>query len=39
MGLGVLAPVLYGIQQLRIEACQAGQVLKASTSSVLRLLA
>ena len=27
MGLGVFAPVLYGVQQLRIEACQAGQVL------------
>jgi hypothetical protein len=39
MGLALLAPVLEWVQELRIEACQAGQVLKASTSSVFRLFA
>jgi hypothetical protein len=39
MSLALFAPVLERVQELRIEACQAGQVLKASISSVLRLLA
>src|SRR5688572_12609852 len=39
VSLALFAPVLEGVQQLRIEARQAGQVLKASTSSVFRLLA
>ena len=38
MGLGVVASVLERVQELRIEACQASEVLKASISSVLRLL-
>jgi hypothetical protein len=38
MGLGVVASVLERVQELRIEACQASQILKASISSVLRLL-
>jgi hypothetical protein len=39
MSLGVLTAVLEWVQELRIEACQASEVLKASISSVLRLLA
>jgi hypothetical protein len=39
VGLGVFAAVLEWVQQLRIQTRQAIQVLKASTSSVLRLLA
>jgi len=26
MGLGIFAPVLYRVQELRIEACKASQV-------------
>ena len=37
VGMGVFAPVPDRVEQLRIEASQAGQVLKASISSVLRL--
>jgi hypothetical protein len=37
MGLGVLAAVFERVKQFGIEARQAGQALKASTSSVLRL--
>jgi hypothetical protein len=39
VGLALFAPVLERVKQPRIEARQAGQVLKASTSSVFRLLA
>jgi hypothetical protein len=38
VSLGILTAVLERVEQLRIEACQASQVLKASISSVLRLL-
>jgi hypothetical protein len=39
MGLALLAPVLEREQELRIQTRQASKVLKASSSSVLRLLA
>ena len=39
VGLGAFAPVPQWVQELRIHSCQAGEVLKASTSSVFRLLA
>jgi hypothetical protein len=38
MGLALFAPMLERIEQLRIQRPQASQVLKAATSSVLRLL-
>src|SRR5688500_2085103 len=38
VGLGAFAPVPEWVQELRIHSCQAGEVLKASTSSVFRLL-
>jgi hypothetical protein len=34
MSLGVFAPVVQRVQELRIEAGYSGQVLKASISSV-----
>ena len=37
MSLAVFAPVLEWIQELRIQACQASQVLGVYLSSVLRL--
>src|SRR5919112_1055296 len=37
VGLALFAPVLEWVQQLRIQSCHSCQVLKASTSSVLRL--
>ena len=39
VGLALLAPVLEWVQQLGVHSSQASQILKASISSVLRLLA
>jgi len=39
MGLALLASVLEWVQELRVHSSQASQVLKASISSVFRLLA
>ena len=39
MGLRVFAPVLEWVQELRVNSCQASQILQASILSVLRLLA